>query len=700
MKTVHMIGNAHLDPVWLWSKIDGIDAVLATARSACDRLDEYPEFIFTSSTSWFHKQIELMDSWLFERIKVFVESGRWQLVSPSVVEPDCNLPSEESFRKQFEFGQRYFKEKFGAVSTVGYNIDSFGHCAYLPRFMAEAGIDSYVFMRPAANEKQLPANLFRWQSPDGHEVKAFRISDGYLTLEEAADISGHIEKSLENMPNGVEHTMCFFGVGDHGGGPTKAQIEWILENRNAIDGVQLIISHPRAFFDAIAGDMDKLPVVKGELQYHAIGCYSVERRIKAAMRKAEAEVIRAENVKDLLGEFVPEDFEVKLAQAWQQVLFNQFHDIAGGTCLAKDNLLASSLINAAKAQAEFLTTVVTRRAFRSQTEPGVHKIVILNPAKNDFEGYLEHEPWLQFRGQTKIELFDEQGGNVCFQEIACDGFVGGLRRLLFNVKVDAESYRILKLVETKNVTISTEKANIEKQPAVLFENDKVSANLSHGAVVVNGWRLGLEIIDDPTDTWTHNKDRFDGKKLGSFDFKSAETVETGPIRKALKLSSEFDRSRIFCTASIIDGESALRLKLSVVWAQTRQLLKLTMKAPSKIVNRSDMVSGGVINRAIDGREYPIAGGVAVECLDSQLAVFCPDVFSGSIDDSKIAFTLLRSPFSAHHDPIDFAERPDQPVCDQGNANFDLILHFDKSIEDLTELGAKVGLGPMVWDLTG
>ena len=119
MKTVHMIGNAHLDPVWLWSRIDGIDAVLATARSACDRLDEYPDFIFTSSTSWFHEQVEAIDSQLFERVKTFVEAGRWQLVGPSVVEPDCNLPSEESFKKQFEFGQRYFKDKFAVLSTVG-----------------------------------------------------------------------------------------------------------------------------------------------------------------------------------------------------------------------------------------------------------------------------------------------------------------------------------------------------------------------------------------------------------------------------------------------------------------------------------------------------------------------------------------------------------------------------------------------------
>ena len=700
MKTVHMIGNSHLDPVWLWSKTDGIDAVLATARSACDRLDEYPDFIFTSSTSWFHEQVEAIDAQLFERIKAFVKAGRWQLVGPSVVEPDCNLPSEESFKKQFEFGQRYFKEKFSVTSAVGYNIDSFGHCAYLPRFLNQAGIDSYVFMRPMKTEKPLPANLFRWQSPDGHEVTAFRIVDGYLTLEEAVEITEHIEKSLAEMPQGVEHTMCFFGVGDHGGGPTKAQIEWILENKNVIKDTQLVISHPRAFFDAVAGDIEKLPVVKGELQYHSIGCYTVERRIKTAIRKAEAEIIRTENVKKMLGEFLPADFDVKLAQAWQGVLFNQFHDIAGGTCLAKSSLLAASQINAAKAQAELLTTVVTRKAFRSQTEPGVHKIVVLNPADNDFQGYVEHEPWLQFRGQTMIELFDEQGSQVQFQRIAADGFIDGLVRLLFKMKVKARSYRILKLVETKNAAISIEKADIEKKTAVKLENNGVSISLSQGAIVVNGWRIGFEIIDDPTDTWTHGDGRFGGNKLGSFDFQSAETVEAGPIRKALMLSSEFDKSRIFCKAGILKEESALRLKFSVVWAQCRQLLRLVIKAPSKITGRSDVVSGGILNRAIDGREYPLAGGLAVKCLNNELTVLCPDVFSGSVDDGKIALTLIRSPYAAHHDPADPAKNPGKPVCDQGSASFELVLSFDKGIEDLVGSVDQMNSGPIVWDLTG
>ena len=270
MKTVHMVGNAHLDPIWLWNLSDGIDAALATARSACDRLDEYPEFIFTCSTSWFHQQVERHDPGLFGRICRFVDSGRWQLAGGMVIQPDCNFPSAESFVRQFKTGQKYFKDKFGKVATVGYNVDSFGHTGYLPQFLRDAQMDSYVFTGQMEHEKKPQANLFRWFSPNGHAVNDFRISGGYTTR--VAEITGRIKENVENMPEGIDHTMCFFGVGDHGGGPTKAQIEWILENSDSIGGIELVISHPRAFFDAVADQHEKLPVITGEIQHHAIGC--------------------------------------------------------------------------------------------------------------------------------------------------------------------------------------------------------------------------------------------------------------------------------------------------------------------------------------------------------------------------------------------------------------------------------------------
>ena len=39
-KTIKLIGNAHLDPIWLWRWQEGCGEVLQTFRSALDRLKE------------------------------------------------------------------------------------------------------------------------------------------------------------------------------------------------------------------------------------------------------------------------------------------------------------------------------------------------------------------------------------------------------------------------------------------------------------------------------------------------------------------------------------------------------------------------------------------------------------------------------------------------------------------------------------
>ena len=110
MITVHLIGNAHLDPVWLWRWPAGIGEAIASGRSALERMEEYPEFVFTRSDMWFHEQIEKLDPELFERILKQVKAGRWQIVGGWYVQPDCNLPTAASFRKHISLSKAYFQE--------------------------------------------------------------------------------------------------------------------------------------------------------------------------------------------------------------------------------------------------------------------------------------------------------------------------------------------------------------------------------------------------------------------------------------------------------------------------------------------------------------------------------------------------------------------------------------------------------------
>ena len=118
---------------------------------------------------------------MFEEIKERVKEGRWVITGGWWIQPDCNIPSGESFARHSLYSQRYFKEKFGVTAKVGYNVDSFGHNGMLPQILKKSGMDRYVFMRPAKHEKELPENLFWWESPDQSRVLAYRIPFSYGT---------------------------------------------------------------------------------------------------------------------------------------------------------------------------------------------------------------------------------------------------------------------------------------------------------------------------------------------------------------------------------------------------------------------------------------------------------------------------------------------------------------------------------------
>ena len=151
-RVLHLIGNSHIDPVWLWQWPEGYQEVRATFRSALDRMTEYPEFIFTCDSAAYYEWVEEIDPEMFAEIKARVDEGRWELVGGWWVEPDCNLPGGESFVRHALIGQRYFESRFGKMATVGYNVDPFGHHAMLPQILAKSGMDSYVFMRPGPHE--------------------------------------------------------------------------------------------------------------------------------------------------------------------------------------------------------------------------------------------------------------------------------------------------------------------------------------------------------------------------------------------------------------------------------------------------------------------------------------------------------------------------------------------------------------------
>ncbi|MFE4723608.1 hypothetical protein ACFRLW_46085, partial [Streptomyces sp. NPDC056728] len=177
------------------------------------------------------------------------------------------------------------------AATVGCNLDPFGHNATIPQLLRKSGMDGYVFLRPGPHEQVLPGQFFHWEAPDGSRVIAYRLPNEYCSP--GKDIGNHLDKSLAMMPPDEPELMVFYGVGNHGGGPTKANLDSITR-LDSLGGLpRLELSHPEKFLARVR-DRDDIPVHAGELQHHGPGCYSAHSDVKAWNRRAENDLQRAE----------------------------------------------------------------------------------------------------------------------------------------------------------------------------------------------------------------------------------------------------------------------------------------------------------------------------------------------------------------------------------------------------------------------
>nr|HPI74204.1 hypothetical protein [bacterium] len=215
--SVSLLGNAHIDLMWLWRYPETLEVINSTFASALNLMDQHPEFRFAHGQAQSYVWLEKLQPGLFARVKERIQQGRWEIIGGSWSQPDNNMPSGESLVRQYLYGKRYFKEKFGVDVSVGFMPDTFGHPASLPQILKKCGITDYVFFRPLPQEQ-----LFYWRSPDGSTVLAYRPPDWYNS-DVTADI-GRLPMITESK-FGVANTLRCYGVGDHGGGPTARDVQ-------------------------------------------------------------------------------------------------------------------------------------------------------------------------------------------------------------------------------------------------------------------------------------------------------------------------------------------------------------------------------------------------------------------------------------------------------------------------------------------
>ncbi|MEI6520068.1 MAG: glycoside hydrolase family 38 C-terminal domain-containing protein [bacterium] len=685
--TVHIIANAHLDPVWLWPWQAGLDEVLATCRTMCDLMDEYPDFVFTAGEAWRYQQIESIDPALLERIKEKVANGQWALVGGWWIQPDCNFPGGVGFERQISVGKRYFEKTFGQFPEVAYNVDSFGHAATLPGYMRAAGQKYYVMMRPQEHEMHLPARMFRWQGfPDTPEVLTFHIAACYNASGD--DIIWHIRQSMENLPEGITDTMCFVGAGDHGGGPTAKLLNWLIEHKNSIDGCELVLSSPQRFFETIASQQDKLPLVTGELQYHAIGCYSVVRGIKTRVRQAEHRLCQVEVI-------AATGNEQTIEKGWRTVAFNHFHDILGGTSLPSAYEQQNNQMSGAIADADEILQYELRKRMVKLPADKMQRIVLLNASDAVYNGYVECEPKFVSGGR----LLDENDAEVPVQMMQSEQVNGWFKRLLMPLQVEPNSMRIIRLEPnvTQNVpsAIKTTSYSISNT-----DGTGISLNASGKISFAGGNEISLprlDLIPDFSDNWTHVIDRYAEGPITSPAWSLPYIIDNGPLMASMAQTGKIGDSTLNAEWRVYANAPYVELILKINWREQFKLLKLTYPLnENSPAERIDGIPGASITRPNIGRETPLRDWTKI----GSLAVVSPDVYAVDVTTARARFTLLRSPIITHHDP-DQATAMRTTIADQGEHIFHFRFMNDAAIttETLDQQALMMHRPLLVADLT-
>jgi alpha-mannosidase len=481
-------GNSHIDAAWLWPRSETIDVVRRTFTTALQLMQEYPDYTYTQSAAqynaWMADKYPKMNDEIRQRIK----EGRWEIVGGMWVEPDLNLPGGESLVRQLLVGQRYFQKEYGVFARIGWNPDSFGYNWQLPQIYKRSGMDYFVTQKMHWNDtNQLPFRLFWWESPDGSKVLTYFPTDYVHDNVSPTRISADFAESAQRNP-GTTEMLDLYGIGDHGGGPTRAMLDqadkWMAAGKTGGEAVPAMhYGTAQSYFSSVEKKLnpdspvwnyDKLaqgwtapaaakngamgiPTWKDELyfEYHR-GVFTSQAAHKRNMRVSETETLDAEKLASLAwldGAKYPAE---ELTEDWKKITFNQFHDLAAGSGIAviyrdaqKDftEVAHSDRVIADGAMSELSAKVDTREQPGSflQGKPDLSPVLILNPTAWKRSGTAEVHVQLPSDSST-VGLLDSTHHWLQTQVLSRDGATNSYEVLVDVPGVPAMGYTVLQAV--------------------------------------------------------------------------------------------------------------------------------------------------------------------------------------------------------------------------------------------------------------
>ncbi|WP_446743738.1 glycoside hydrolase family 38 N-terminal domain-containing protein [Silvibacterium acidisoli] len=634
--TMHLTGNSHIDAAWLWPATETVDVVKRTFSTALQLMNEYPDYTYTQSAAQYNEWMADKYPEMNEQIKQRIKEGRWEVVGGMWVEPDLNLPDGESTARSILLGKRFFQKEYGVDVRIGWNPDTFGYNWQMPQIYKKSGIDYFVTQKMSWNDtNQLPLKLFYWESPDGSKVLTY-FPHGYGNNNLSPVRLSEDLKAAREDSTGMTDMMDLYGVGDHGGGPTRS----ILDEGNRWAKSDLVIPKmhfgtAKSYFDSVENDIapesptwdyDKIatgfhapdavegkvaiPTWKDELylEYHR-GVFTTQAGHKRYLREAPEWTLNAEKFASLAwldGDAYPND---ELTDAWKKITFNGFHDLAAGSGIGIIYKDAAKEFEHVRLEDNAIDEAALKTlAARVDTAGNGVALLIMNPLAWERSGLVTANVQMPAAAES-VSVVDAQGHVLPSKVLSSDEKTHSFKLLIDAKNLPSIGYEVVRVVPGKKPFASDVKAE-----GLTLENAtiKVTVDKSTGcitslydkkaqfeSIAKGGCGNELQLFHDlpqDYDAWNIDPGTLDKPPVKLDQADSVELTEQGPLRDVIRVTHHTEKSKFVQDIILYNGHDEVEVDNNVDWHEEHQLLKAAFPLAASSAKATYEIPYGSIER--------------------------------------------------------------------------------------------------------
>lgn len=660
--TLYLDGYSHIDLAWLWDKAEGEIVVRDTLNTVFTLYDEYPDWIFTFSQAHALKWMEDDYPEIFQKVKDYYEQGRLEFVGGTWTEHDSNLPGGEGFARQFLYGKRYFRDKFGKDITIAWTPDSFGYNGNLPQFLVKSGMTGFLTQKLGSNEStRFPHKIFWWQGVDGSRILTYfppgGYADGVNRTPLVAQMAG-IEDS-----HGVREQYVVFGVGNHGGGVTRGHLDRALEIMADPASPNLRWTSAEDYF-AHLRDLAKtheFPTWNDELYLeHHRGTYTTQSDVKKNNRQVEQLLVDAEKLAVLsnVNFNTPYPAERLFNQGWYFLLLNHMHDILPGSGITKVYEDANKDYGTARATAnDVIKTSLDTLAAHVNTQGTDTPVIVFNTLSWPRDAIVE----IPVDTLRLHRAFNEDGALPT--QITEKN---GIHHLLFIARnLPAYGYSVYTLKNTSQMGMRVPDTDTNLVcSADSFENKftKITFEPATGAIKsLFDKQLDREMMS-PDSTGNVVQAFEDTQNAWEIQFNvpieiqpsgSAEIIEKGPVRCTVKFTKTIRNSTVTQFISLYAGDPLVYGRIDMDWKDHNVTTKLAF--PLNLLNKDawfEIPYAAISRKAIpetaaDKAKFEVSAHRWVDYTDQDgsagVSLLNDSKYGFDVKKNVLRMTLLRTP---------------------------------------------------------